>query len=127
MQLGQLIKRRFLFLRKQILPFFSLILDLLYQPGISFQFRADRLNMLSHAALALGDMVKLIPENDHIFTQLFHCFRKSRDGVFHRVHQPAHCGFQFPQQSVARLNLTVKLAAVRNDSLFSIARADTPS
>ena len=105
-------------LRKQILPFSGLVLDLLHQPSIAFQFRADRLNILSHASLAFGDMVKLIPENNHIFTQLFHCFRKNRDGVFHRIHQLAHSGFQFPQQSVVRLDLTVKLTSVRDDTLF---------
>ena len=36
------------------------------------------LNILSHAALAICDMVKLIPENYHILTQLFRCFCKSR-------------------------------------------------
>ncbi len=118
MQLGYLIERRFLFCRKQILPFLGLILDLLHQPGISFQFRADTLNILFHAALALGNMVKLIPENNHIFTQLFHCFRKGRDGVFHCVHQLAHGGFQFPQQSIIRFDLTVNLAAVRDNTLF---------
>ena len=36
MQFGYLIERRFLFLRKQIFPFLTFLLDLLYQARIAF-------------------------------------------------------------------------------------------
>lgn len=48
MQFGYLIERRFLFLRKQIFPFLTFLLDLLYQARIAFKFRLDGLDTFAH-------------------------------------------------------------------------------
>lgn len=49
MQLGYLIERRFLFLRKQIFPFLGFRLNLLHQTCIAFKLRLDGINTLTES------------------------------------------------------------------------------
>ena len=65
MQLGYLIERRFLFLRKEVFPFFGFLLNLLYQASIAFKLRLDGLDTLAHTVLADADIAKLIAENQY--------------------------------------------------------------
>ena len=57
MQFGYLIERRFLFLRKQIFPFLTFLLDLLYQARIAFKFRLDGLDTFAHTFLIIANFI----------------------------------------------------------------------
>ncbi len=109
---------RFLFLRKQIFPFFGFVLDLLYQARIAFKLRFDGLNTLAHTVLAHTDITELIPENQHTATYLLHCPRYGRNRILYRLHQLLDRCFQFTEQSIVRLDLTIDFTAVGDNTLF---------
>lgn len=62
-------------------------------------------------------MAKLVAKDYHIATQPFHRFCKSGNRVFDCLCQLSNGGFQFMKQSVVCFDLSVYLAAVRDDSL----------
>ena len=73
--------------------------------------------MLVHAVFSHTDMAKLVAKDYHIATQPFHRFRKGGNRVFDCLCQLSDSGFQFTKQSVVCFDLSVYLAAVRDDSL----------
>ena len=73
--------------------------------------------MLVHTVFSHADMAKLVAKDYHIATQPFHRFCKSGNRVFDCLCQLSNGGFQFMKQSVVCFDLSVYLAAVRDDSL----------
>ena len=108
---------QFLFLGNQRFALLALFLDLLYQTGITLQFRPPYGERFLNMRFAAANMGELVAEDQHAAAQLLQPLRYGRDSTGDQRGQLFDFSFQLPQQRIVGFDLSVQFAAVRDDSL----------
>ena len=108
---------QFFFLGNQRFALLAFFLDLLYQPGITFQLRFPYGERFLNMRFAAANMGELITEDQHTAPQLLQSLSNGRYGAGNHCCQLLDFGFQLPQKRIVRPDLPVQFAAVRDDSL----------